>query len=384
MAKVPIYPGSSSFFPGDTPFGFYDNDIDFQQDADKITSFVARRLGYPIMDVELQDINFYTAFEEAVTTYGNELYAYQIRENYLSIEGSTTSSNLNHEIITPNFANIVRYSEQYGEEAGIGGTTTWYTGSIDLKDGKQDYDLELWANASASLTTGDSIEIKRIFYESQPASSRYLSPFNDFGLDGGSAAAGFMGYGNDVGGYLMMPISFDLQRIQAIGFNDMIRRSQHSFELVNNKLRIFPIPNRNHKLWFQYIKLSERNNPISYSPRGSGNVTNVSNVPYNNPTYLQINSIGRSWIYEYTLAICKEMLGYIRGKYSTVPIPGDSVTLNQSDLVSAATTEKNALIERLRGYFDETSRDKLLERRVAETDLRIKELNAVPYPIYIG
>ena len=100
MAKVPIYPGSSSFFPGDTPFGFYDNDIDFQQDADKITNFVARRLGYPIMDVELQDINFYTAFEEATTTYGNELYAYKIRENYLSIEGSPTGSSLNHELIT--------------------------------------------------------------------------------------------------------------------------------------------------------------------------------------------------------------------------------------------------------------------------------------------
>ena len=195
-----------------------------------------------------------------------------------------------------------------------------------------------------------------------------------------------MGYGGEggAGGYLMMPISFDMQKIQSIEFNDTVRRSQYSFELINNKLRIFPIPAKNHKLWFQYIKNSERNSPISTSPTGSGNVTNVSNVPYNNPTYLQINSIGRSWIYEYTLAICKEMLGYIRGKYSTVPIPGDSVTLNQSELISAATAEKIALVERLRGYFEETSRDKLMERRVAETDLRIRELTAVPYPIYIG
>ena len=386
MAKVPIYPGSSSFFPGDTPFGFYDNDIDFQQDADRVTEFVARRLGYPIMDVELQNVNFYTAFEEAITTYGNELYAYKVRENYLSIEGSPTGSNLNHEIITPNFANIVRYSEQYGEEAGTGGNVTWYTGSINAKTNQQDYNLEEWANTSASLSTGDSIEIKRIFYgPNVPASARYLSPFDGFGF-GGVAAAGFMGYGGEggAGGYLMMPISFDMQKIQSIEFNDTIRRSQYSFELINNKLRIFPIPINDHKLFFQYIKLSERNNPISSSPTGSGNVTNVSNVPYNNPTYLEINSIGRSWIYEYTLALCKEMLGYVRGKYSTVPIPGDNVTLNQSELVTAATAENNALIERLRGYFDETSRDKLMERRASETENRMKELASVPYPIYIG
>ena len=128
--------------------------------------------------------------------------------------------------------------------------------------------------------------------------------------------------------------------------------------------------------------MGERNNPTSIS--SSNVITNVSNVPYDNPTYTQINSIGRSWIFEYTLAVCKEMLGYIRGKYSQVPIPGAEVTLNQSDLVTAATNEKTALIERLRSYFDETSRDKLMERRAAETENRIKELNAVPYPIYIG
>jgi hypothetical protein len=151
MAVIPIYPGSSSFFPGDTPFGFYDNQIDFQTDADRVVTYVARRLGYPIMDVELQDLNFYAAFEDAVTTYGNELYAYKVRENYLSIEGSPTASNLNHELITPNFASVVRYTEQYGEEAGTGGTTTWYSGSIPLENGKQDYDLKTWASESLGL-----------------------------------------------------------------------------------------------------------------------------------------------------------------------------------------------------------------------------------------
>ena len=114
MANTPIWPGSSSFSTGSTPFGFYDNDIDFQTDADRVAMFVARRLGYPLVDVELQDINFYTAFEEAVTTYGNDVYAYQIAQNFLSLEVSSTGSNLNNTLTRPNLGTIVRISEQYG------------------------------------------------------------------------------------------------------------------------------------------------------------------------------------------------------------------------------------------------------------------------------
>ena len=385
MAVIPIYPGSSSFFPGDTPFGFYDNQIDFQSDADKVVTYVARRLGYPIMDVELQDLNFYAAFEDAVTTYGNELYAYKVRENYLSIEGSPTASNLNHELITPNMASTVRYSEQYGEEAGTGGTVTWYSGSIPLNTGVQDYDLKEWAETSASLDEGDSIEIKRIFFESDPAIVKFFDPYAGTGT-GMMNMMDTFGWGNysPAINFMLMPISLDLQKIQAIELNDQIRKSQFSFELINNNLRIFPIPRKSGTLWFQYIKLSDRNNPKSTLPSGSYNVTNVSNVNYTNPNYNEINSIGRSWIFDYTLAVCKEVLGYIRGKYTTVPIPGAEATLNQSDLLSAATAEKDALVTRLREYFDEKSRDKLLERKAAEAESLQKIEAAVPYPIYIG
>ena len=385
MAVIPIYPGSSSFFPGDTPFGFYDNQIDFQSDADKVVTYVARRLGYPIMDVELQDLNFYAAFEDAVTTYGNELYAYKVRENYLSIEGSPTASNLNHELITPNMASTVRYSEQYGEEAGTGGTVTWYSGSIPLETGVQDYDLKTWASESLGLGDDDSIEVKRIFFESDPAIVKFFDPYAGTGT-GMMNMMDTFGWGNysPAINFMLMPISFDLQKIQAIELNDQIRKSQFSFEIINNNLRIFPIPRKSGTLWFQYIKLSDRNNPKSTLPSGSYNVTNVSNVNYTNPNYNEINSIGRSWIFDYTLAVCKEVLGYIRGKYTTVPIPGAEATLNQSDLLSAATAEKDALVTRLREYFDETSRDKLLERKAAEAESLQKIEASVPYPIYIG
>ena len=386
--NIPIWTGVSTFAAGQTPFGFYDNQADFITDANKVADFCARRLGYPLADVELQSGSFFTAFEEAVTTYGNELYAYKVRENYLSLEGSNSQIESNNKIIKPNMAGIARISDQYGEEAGVGGNVTWYSGSLKLKAGIQDYDLDTWAAENANLETGDSIEIKRIFYEIAPAISRYFDPYAGTGTGMINLLDSF-GFGNysPAINFLLMPINYDLQTIQAIEFNDQVRKSQYTFELINNKLRIFPIPNyaitntTEHNLIFQYIKKSERQNPYL---DGADKITNVAEVPFSNPNYNHINSIGRQWIFEYTLAIAKEMLGYIRGKYSSIPIPDSEITLNQSDLISAATAEKNALIERLRAYFDETSRDKLLERRANENDFLQKELNKVPYTIYIG
>ena len=382
MANIPIWPGSSSFFPGNTPFGFYDYDYQFQTDADKVAKFCAQRLGYPIINVELQDINFYTAFEDAVTTYGNEVYAYKIRQDYLSLEGASNANNLNNALITPNMGVIIRLSEQYGTEAGTGGNTDWYTGSIDLIPGVQDYDLTTWASSSG-ISQGD-LELKRVFYEAPPAIARYFDPYAGTGTGMMNMMDGF-GWGNysPAINFLLMPISFDMQKIQGIELNDQVRKANYSFELQNNNLRIFPIPNRDTKLYFQYLLKSERlNNSINLS--GSSLITNVSNVPYADPTYSQINSVGRSWIFEYTLALAKEMLGYVRGKYTQIPVPGDTVALNSGDLVTAASSEKIALVDRLRAYLDETSREKLMERRALETDYRTKELQQVPFPIYIG
>jgi len=384
MANAQIWPGSSSFFPGDTPFGFYDYDYQFQTDADKVANFCARRLGYPLVDVELQAINFYTAFEEAVTTYGNEIYAFKVRQDYLSMEGASTGSSFNNAVIQPNFGTIVRMSNQYGEEAGVGGTVSWHTGSFYTTASVQDYDMNAWAASSASLAPNDSIEIKRVFYESPPAIVRYFDPYAGTGT-GMMNLLDTFGWGNysPAINFLLMPINYDLQKIQAIEFNDQIRKSQYSFELVNNRLRLFPIPTVNGgRMFFEYIKNSERNNPVV--PGSQALISNVSNVPYNNPNYTQINSIGRQWIFEYTLSLAKEMLGYVRGKYGTLPIPGAEVTLNSADLITAATAEKNLLLEKLRGYLEETSREKLLERRSLEADYKTKELNMVPQPIFIG
>jgi len=399
MANIPIWPGSSSFHPGDTPFGFYDKDPAFEKDADKVCTFVTRRLGYPLVEIELQAINIYAAFEEAVTVYGNELYAYKIRENYLTLEGAPTSIDIEESIVTPNLGRIIDYSEQYGAEAGTGGNVPWRKMAVPLTASVQDYDLNVLASQHG-FTQSNDIEIMRVFYEAPPASALFMNSYDGFGFGlGGSVAAGIdgvgglggLGYG---GGYLMMPLNYDMQIIQQIELNDMVRISNYSFEMHNNVLRVFPIPgsggnipesgseNGVGNMWVEFMLKSDRTSQSIVEAYEK--IKMVSGVPYKNPKYEDINSVGRSWIFEFTLAICKEMLGYVRGKYETIPIPNAEITLNQADLIAAAREEKEALLASLRAFFDETSREKLLERRTMESNFVMEELDRVPRVIYIG
>jgi hypothetical protein len=382
---IPIWPGSSSFAPGDTPFGFYDTESQFVTASDKVALWCSRRLGYPLVDIELQDVNFYACFEEAVTVYGNEVYLYKIRENYLSLEGNPTGSILNTEVITPTLGNQIRIAKTYGTEAGSGGDVEYYSGSIPLTAGVQDYDLTAWANASASLSPGDSIEIKRIFYEAPPAITRFFDPYagTGTGLQSLMDTFGFGQYSPGVN-FLLMPVYHDLLTMQAIELNDEVRKSAYTFELINNKLKIFPIPVNNALLYFQYVKKSERDSVIGDAGAGGSLISNVSNVPYTNPVYTQINAVGKQWIFQYTLALSKEMLGYIRGKYTQVPVPGAEVTLNAADLLAAASAEKEALLTQLRGTLEETSRKNQLERKSQESEFLKTDFSNVPMLIYIG
>tara|TARA_B100000575_G_scaffold292657_1_gene301655 strand:- start:794 stop:1945 length:1152 start_codon:yes stop_codon:yes gene_type:complete len=383
MAQNPIiYPGSSSFIPGQTPFGFYDYDTNFQTDADKVTTFCASRLGFPTVDVEMGSGSFYACFEEAVTTYGNEVYLYQIRNNFLNLEATSTGSAHNQDVINPNLGNIIRIADNYGSEAGAGGNVTWYSGSIPLTASVQEYDLDVWKDTQN--VTG-SIEVKQVFYQNTPAIVRYFDPYAGTGY-GSQQLLDVFGFGNysPAINFLLMPIYYDVSVIQAIELNDTIRKSAFTFELVNNKLRIFPIPNQEGQLYIQYIQVDERNAPTGSDFAGQNLVTDISNVPYENPTYQYINAPGRYWIFEYTLALAKELLGYVRGKYQQVPIPGAEVSLNQGDLISAATTEKAALIEKLRNDLDENSRKLQLQRKAEEADAMGKTLDQVPLPIYIA
>lgn len=385
-----IWNGTSNFTPGSTPFGFYDNDNQFRIEADKVANFVTTRLGYPITDVELQAKHIYAAFEEAVTEYGNEVYAFKLRDNYLTLEGAPSNQYLNNAVITPNLNMVIKMSEQYGNEVGVG-PIPWISGSINIVSGIQDYDLAGYLTSAGY--NSKEIRIQKVLWQ-EPAV--YGGPYDINGVVGAGTSGTITNidsYGTlygDANFFMLQPINFDLANMQELEIARQVRRPNYSFDLQGTKLRIFPIPNYDTKLWFYFssndIMYSESIDNSCYS--GSNGtyprVGNVAGVPFTNPTYGLMNSISKQWIYEYTLALSMKTLAFIRGKYSTVPIPNDTVTLNSGDLFSQANDMADKLKEKLKLFLDDTSRKAQLERKQAESVARNSELANIPFTIYIG
>ena len=278
---------------------------------------------------------------------------------------------------------MVFISEEYGQEAGVGGTVDFKRTAVTLNSGSQDYDLNaLIGNASHSA----AIEVKRVYYEANPAVTRYFDPYASTGQGTYNMLDGF-GFGNlsPAITFVLQPIYADLLRIQAIEFNDQIRKSAYSFEIRNNQLRIFPIPNASGSLWVEYVLTDERDNPLRTRYSGSADVvSDYSNVRYDNMTYRKINDVGKQWIRKYGLALSKELLGMVRSKYGTIPIPNSEVSLDGETLRAEATAEKEQLVEQLREMLDQTSNKALMEADREVADNLQEKLKKVPYPIYIG
>jgi len=384
MAQEPIWPGSGSAVSGNTPFGFYDTDSEFQSEAPKFADWCAQRLGYPLMNVELQDIQFYACLEESVSEYSAQINQFNIKDNLLTLQGQSTSSNLTHKRVTPNLGRSVFLSQAYGTEAGVGGLVEVKSGSVDIVSGSQTYDLNaLWADVSES---GNAIELQRVFYEETPAVQRYFDPYAGTGAGTMNLLDQF-GFGNysPAVTFLMMPVYADMLRLQAIELNDQIRKSAYSFQLRNNKLRIFPRPDSTYKLHFEYVVRSERDNALITEHSGSSDViSDFSNVPYDNMKFTSINDVGKQWIRKYGLALTKELLGIVRSKYGAIPIPGAETSLDGDTLRSEASAEKEALVTQLREILEQTSRKALMEADKDESEFLQEKLKKVPYPIYIG
>lgn len=388
------WPGSGSLVTsGSTPFGFFELDPVFAGDARAAAKWAATRLGYPITDVEMIDANFYACFEEACFEYSAQVNQFNIRNNIGVLQGTSTDVNLTQtNVVGSGLPYIIKLSQGYGTEFGVGGYVDWKSGSIDLKKGQQHYDLQdLWGNVSESF---NRIEIRRIFHSASPASARIYDPFSMTGMSYSNILneMGFAGY-SPATQFLMTPIFEDLLRMQAIEFNDLVRKSGYGFELVNNKLSIFPIPTYDFKLHFEYLLGSERDaqgiNPsgsyyVSGSAVSSTVIGDYSNVPYNVIPYSTVNSVGKQWIRKYFLALCKEVLGAIRQKYQTIPIPGAEVTLDGAELRQEATAEKTDLITQLRENLDASGRKAQMEMRAAEAEQIQQTLQRVPLGIYIG
>lgn len=434
--------GKTSSPIGKTPFGFFDGDTQFTSFAPRAADWAAKRLGYPIVDVEMIDIQFYACFEEAVTEYSAQVNQFSIKQNLYSLRGTTTSVNLTTSVLqTQPLPFYLKLSEAYGAEVGAGGNVDWRKASLKVKKGVQTYDLQgLFDHCYKDAKTGqmrqEPIEVKRIFHEAPPSLNKIYDPIasgmthqtvmNEFGW-GNMSIAGSQ--------FLLRPLNEDIMRLQAIEFNESVRRSAYSFELINNKLTLFPIPEKDYTLWFDYVFKRERdmaavqgyvdaedfniipktqtevteetteqvvidrNNatqPDSHLHSDinekkddcdvypSGSVTDFSNVPYQFHNFASINDVGKRWIMKYYLALCKELLGSIRAKYQSIPIPGGETSLDGDALRSEAATEKEQLITELREDLEVTSRSTTSESLNQISDNLQENLRKVPNFLYIG
>ncbi len=283
-------------------------------------------------------------------------------------------------------------AQQYGTLAGVGGSTSIKKAYIDLTPGQQIYnimsasvDVETSSSFSTLYTGSSTIDVTRVFHEATPAIARFFDPYS-VGAQGTLNLMSELGFGNfsPAAQFLMMPLYEDILRMQQIEFNDHIRKSAHTFNIVDNKLEIFPIPTAGtvSRVYYEYMSIDEFEHDSQIIQPDS--LSDYSDIPYNFIQYSDINDVGKQWIRKYTLALSKELLGAIREKYSSIPIPDAEVSLDGAALRAEAQVEKDYLITQLRENLEEMSRIKVMENKAHEADHHQEMLRKVPLKIYVG
>jgi hypothetical protein len=384
------YSDPSSFTAGHTPYGTYDADSTFSTDIVSVTKWTAKRLGYPVLQLEIPSGSIYACFEEAVNEYSQHINNYNIKnwmwEQYgekSRISGSLSTGSLNP--VTPTLGPSITLSDKYGQVVGMSETYDLKKGYITLSGSKQDYDLQdVWANVSES---GQRIEVQRVFNHMPASVSRFYDPYA--GTFDQRQLLDAFGFGNvsPAISFVLKPISYDLARANAIETSDLVRKSAYSFELHNNNLRIFPEPQTSdagEKIWFEYYVKDDIRNTNNISASLQGGVSDPSNVPYKFITYSSINQPGRQWIRKYTYALAKELLGIIRSKYSSMPIPDGEVTLDGEALKTEGREEKTQLLEELKEFLESVSLTEKLKAEAEESNAQREVLAKAPLNIYIG
>ena len=384
------YKDPSSFTSGHTPYGTYDADATFQTDIVSVTKWCAKRLGFPVLQLEIPSGSIYACFEESVNEYSQHINNYNIKnwmwEQYgekSRISGSLSTGS--SDPVTPSLGPSVTLSDKYGQLVGLNENYDLKKGYIVLSGSKQDYDLQdVWASVSES---NRRIEVHRVFNHQPAAVSRFYDPYAG-SFDQRQLLDAF-GFGNvsPAISFVLKPISYDLARANAIETSDLVRKSAYSFEIHNNNLRIFPEPldgDAGEKIWFEYYVKDDIRNTNNVSASLQGGVSDPSNVPYKFITYSSINQPGRQWIRKYTYALSKELLGIIRSKYSSMPIPDGEVTLDGEALKTEGREEKQQLLEELRDFLESVSLTEKLKAEAEESNAQREVLAKAPLNIYIG
>jgi hypothetical protein len=378
-----------------TPFGLYDADTDFRNDAPKTAVWVAKRLGYPIVNIELDNPQIWACFEESVSEYSAQVNQFNLRNNLDILRGQPKgrTANFSQTLVDGSYLpSTIRMAQQYGTLAGVGGATAIKKAYIDLTPSKQIYnimteavDVESSTSFATMFTGSSTIDVTRVFHEATPAIARFFDPYS-VGAQGTLNLMSELGFGNfsPAAQFLMMPLYEDLLRMQQIEFNDHIRKSAHTFNIVDNKLEIFPIPTTGtvSRVYIEYMSRDEFEHDSQTIQADS--LSDYSDIPYDFIQYRNINDVGKQWIRKYTLALSKELLGAIREKYSSIPIPDAEVSLDGAALRAEAQVEKDYLIQQLRENLEEMSRLKVMENKSHEADHHQEMLRKVPLKIYVG
>lgn len=373
-----------------TPFGFFDADVDFQSEADGMITFVKRKLGDDVLSVELTKKQIWACFEEAFLEYGKIINEFQGKSQLHNFLGSMTGSLSGGENKYPKqtLEFFLRQAEPYAQEASLGGDYSTVSGSIDLIAKKQDYNLltELVDGSSVPLvsssinTTGSRMKIMEVFHFSPQAAYRFFDTTsainylnNEFAFESFTPETVFY----------VLPTFEDVLRGGMLKFSNKLRRSNYSYRVIGQNIRIYPQPTTQSvvsvpKLW---IRVQFVSNPIGDTGDKTLNgVNNMSNIPFGNLSYSGVNSIGRQWTRQFCLALCKELLGLIRSKMKTIPIPGADLTLNGDDLISHGREDKEKLTTQLREMLDSMTYDKMIEKESNSAENLTKVLRKVAIP----
>ena len=373
-----------------TPFGFFDSDSNFQTEADSMVTFVKRKLGDDVLSVELTSKQIWACFEEACLEYSYIYNLNQAKSQLSSIMGSPTGSLSGKENQYPKntleFA--LRLAEPYISNAGLGGSYNTISGSIVLEKNRQDYDLYTDLKDSAGIpivssslnSIGGKMKIYEVFHYSPQAAYRFFDTTsainylnNEFSFESFTPETVFY----------VLPVFEDILRGGQMSLSNKVRRSNYSWMITGTKIRIFPTPTGTTNPMRLFIRAGFQHDPYnpSFKDGSINGVSGVGNAPFGNLSYSSLNSIGRQWIREFTLALAKELLGLIRSKFSTVPIPGGELTLNGGDLVTQGRDEKDKLITQFKEMLDSMTYDKLMETQATQLDNLQKILRGVPIPM---
>ena len=383
---------------------------DYQTGSVEQVAFTYKMLGGDVLDIELVETQVHTAYEVACLEYSYLINLHQAKNSLPFVLGQDTGSfNSDGQLTGSNAADLANANLAFpkmqftyaknialgvNSTVGVNGDEPIYSASIDTVASQQDYDLQAAVSASAAANgwnvAGKRINILKVYYKTIGAS------WNFYGYFGGLNVVGNLStYGQYADDSTFEVIPAWQNKLQAMAYEDAIktRVSDWSYQLRDNKLRLFPVPNSNYisKFWFDFTVSSNAWTDQS-QVSGSGTtgistvngVNNMNSLPFQNIPYNKINSIGKQWIRRFALAITKEMLGQVRSKFDKVPIPGDSVTLNGDKLIGEAKEEKDKLREELKTQLAEMTYPKLGEDSAKIMEDVAKTQAYFPNLIFVG